>query len=110
MTEPLVRAVEAVLFASEQPLTVAMIEAHVGEGDIRAALRTIEEACTGRGFELIRRGDHWHFQTAPDLAHLLRRDRDEPRRLSRAAIGHGPPRVWGEDDDAAGCCRETFTG
>ena len=35
---------------------------------------------------LVRRGDRWHFQTAPDLAHLLRRDREEARRLSRAAI------------------------
>ncbi|KQN06890.1 SMC-Scp complex subunit ScpB [Sphingomonas sp. Leaf25] len=86
MTDPLVRAVEAVLFASDVPLTAAMIETHVGDGDIRAALHAIEAACDGRGFELVRRGDHWHFQTAPDLAHLLRRDRDEPRRLSRAAI------------------------
>ncbi len=31
------------------------------------------------------RGGRWHFQTAPDLAHLLRRTREEPRRLSRAA-------------------------
>jgi tetratricopeptide (TPR) repeat protein len=31
------------------------------------------------------RGDHWHFQTAPDLAHLLRREREDVRRLSRAA-------------------------
>jgi segregation and condensation protein B len=35
---------------------------------------------------LVRRGDRWHFQTAGDLAHLLRRDREEPRKLSRAAI------------------------
>jgi segregation and condensation protein B len=86
MTDPFVRAVEAVLFASETPLTVAAIAAHVGDGDVRAALRTIEAACAGRGFTLVRRGDHWHFETAPDLAHLLRRDREEPRRLSRAAI------------------------
>ena len=30
-------------------------------------------------------GGRWHFQTAPDLAHLLRRTREEVRRLSRAA-------------------------
>jgi hypothetical protein len=34
---------------------------------------------------LVERGG-WHFQTAPDLAHLLRREREEPRRLSRAAV------------------------
>ncbi len=86
MTDPYVRAVEAVLFASATPLTPAMIAAHVGPGDVAAALRAIEAACAGRGFGLVRRGEHWQFQTAPDLAHLLRRDREEPRRLSRAAI------------------------
>ena len=39
----------------------------------------------GRGIELVERGGRWHFQTAPDLAHLLRRTREEARRLSRAA-------------------------
>ena len=39
----------------------------------------------GRGVQLVERGRRWHFQTAPDLAHLLRREQDEPRRLSRAA-------------------------
>jgi segregation and condensation protein B len=82
-----VRAVEAVLFAADEPLTVEMIRGHVGEGiDVAAALAAIEEFYAGRGIELVRRGDRWHFQTAGDLAHLLRRDREEPRKLSRAAI------------------------
>ena len=86
MTDPFVRAVEAVLFASETPMTVAMITSHVGEGDVRAALKQVAADHDGRGFGLVRRGEHWHFETAPDLAHFLRRDRDESRRLSRAAI------------------------
>jgi segregation and condensation protein B len=82
-----VRAVEAVLFAAEEPLTVDSIHAHVGEHiDVRGALERITEDYAGRGIELVRRGDRWHFQTAGDLAHLLRRDREEPRKLSRAAI------------------------
>jgi segregation and condensation protein B len=82
-----VRAVEAVLFAAEEPLTVDSIRAHVGEDiDVRAVLERITEDYAGRGIELVRRGDRWHFQTAGDLAHLLRRDREEPRKLSRAAI------------------------
>jgi len=81
------RAVEAVLFAAGEPLTVEMIRAHVGDGvDVRAALARIADHHAGRGIELARRGDRWHFQTAGDLAHLLRRDREEPRKLSRAAI------------------------
>ena len=82
-----IRAVEAVLFAAEEPLTIDSIRAHVGEDiDVRGALERITEDYAGRGIELVRRGDRWHFQTAGDLAHLLRRDREEPRKLSRAAI------------------------
>lgn len=81
-----VRAVEAVLFAADAPLTVEAIRAHVGDGDVRGAIAEIEADYGGRGIELVRRGERWHFQTAPDMAHLLRRDRDEPRKLSRAAI------------------------
>ncbi|MCM8730698.1 SMC-Scp complex subunit ScpB [Hephaestia sp. GCM10023244] len=82
-----VRAVEAVLFAAEAPLTVEAIRAHVGEGmDVRAALATLEADYAGRGIELVRRGERWHFQTAGDMAHVLRRDREEARKLSRAGI------------------------
>lgn len=85
--DDLARAVEAVLFASEHPLNVEEIRAHVGrEADVRSALATLEAVYAGRGIELVRRGDRWHFQTAADLAHLLRRDREESRKLSRAGI------------------------
>lgn len=82
-----VRAVEAVLFASEAPLGVEEIRAYVGAHvDIRAALAALGDFYAGRGIELVRRGDRWHFQTAADLAHLLRRDREDSRKLSRAGI------------------------
>lgn len=87
--DPIVRAVEAVLFASTEPMGIDSIRAYVPDTDnaaIRAALDAIEAQYRGRGIALVRRGDRWHFQTAPDLAHLLRRDREEARRLSRAGI------------------------
>ncbi len=89
MTPPddLVRAVEAVLFASEHPMTLDEIRAHVGgEADVRRGVSEVERLYAGRGIELVRRGDRWHFQTAADLAHLLRRNREENRKLSRAGI------------------------
>ena len=52
---------------------------------IEIALGQLAAHYEGRGIELVERGGRWHFQTAPDLAHLLRRTREEPRRLSRAA-------------------------
>src|SRR5215207_1830215 len=97
-----VRAVEATIFASAEPLSIEEIEGHAGEGEVEAALRTLAEIYTGRGIELVERGGRWHFQTAPDLAHLLRRTREEPRRLSRAAtetlaiIGYHEPVSRGE--------------
>ena len=85
--DDLSRAVEAILFASEHPLSIDEIKAHVGaEADVRGALAELEEIYAGRGIDLVRRGDRWHFQTAADLAHLLRRDREESRKLSRAGI------------------------
>lgn len=83
--DDLTRAVEAALFASADPLAPEEIALHVGEGDVPAAIRTLAEHYASRGIQLVERGGRWHFQTAPDLAHLLRRTREEPRRLSRAA-------------------------
>ena len=80
------RGVEAALFAATEPLTVADLAAYVGEGDIKSALAAIANRHAGTGIELVERGGRWHFQTPGDLAHLLRREREEPRRLSRAAL------------------------
>ncbi|HZV11062.1 MAG TPA: SMC-Scp complex subunit ScpB, partial [Novosphingobium sp.] len=85
MSEDITRAVEAVLFAAPQPMSLAEIATHLGGGDVRAALARLSADYRGRGVELVERGGRWHFQTAPDLAHLLRREHEEPRRLSRAA-------------------------
>ena len=82
-----VRAVEACLFAAAEPLGVEDIAAYVGSGvDVKAALAELEAHYAGRGIELVERGRRWHFQTAADLAHILRREREESRKLSRAAV------------------------
>ena len=81
------RAVEAVLFATEEPMSAAEIALHVGKRvDVAAALAELQAHYAGRGIELVERGGRWHFQTAADLAHILRREREESRRLSRAAV------------------------
>jgi segregation and condensation protein B len=83
--DDLARAVEATLFAAEAPMTVDAISAHLGGADVRQALARLAADYDGRGVYLVERGKRWHFQTAPDLAHLLRREREDHRRLSRAA-------------------------
>ena len=89
MAEPdddLVRAVEATLFASDVPLTPAEIALHLGGAEVHDAIDDLAAHYAARGVQLVERGGRWHFQTAPDLAYLLRREREDPRRLSRAAI------------------------
>lgn len=87
MSQPddLARAVEAALFAAAEPMAEAALSEHLGGAPVGAVLGELAAHYEGRGINLVVRGGRWHFQTAPDLAHLLRREREEPRRLSRAA-------------------------
>ncbi|GAB5487934.1 MAG: SMC-Scp complex subunit ScpB [Parasphingorhabdus sp.] len=81
------RSVEATLFASETPMTVADIKLYVGEDvDVAGALVSLQTDYEHRGIVLIKTGNRWHFQTAHDLSHLLRRERQELRKLSRAGM------------------------
>jgi segregation and condensation protein B len=66
-------------------MTAEILSAHLGGADVRDALRELEEHYRERGVRLVERGRRWQFQTAPDLAHLLRREREQIRKLSRAA-------------------------
>lgn len=82
------RAIEAMLFAAEQPTTVDEISAHLGDapkGEVRTALSALANHYRERGVQLVERAGRWHFQTAADCAHLLRREKEQVRRLSRAA-------------------------
>ena len=83
--DELIRAVEAALFAAEEPLSAEQLSAHLAGADVREALADLEAHYAGRGVRLVERGKRWQFQTAPDLAHLLRREREQVRKLSRAA-------------------------
>lgn len=84
--DPVVRAVEAALFAATEPQTIDQLRAQIGdEADIAGALERLVGDYAGRGVELVERGGRWHFQTAPDLAWLLRRETEQTRKLSRAA-------------------------
>ena len=83
------RAIEAMLFASDEPLDARQIAGRFADeipvAEIKVIVQAIAARHAGSGVELVERGGHWHFQTPADLAHLLRRERDDPRKLSRAA-------------------------
>jgi segregation and condensation protein B len=81
------RVLEALLFASAEPLSTADLKPHLGEGvDIDALLARLAEDYRPRGVNLVRRADKWTFRTAHDLSYLLRRERTDNRPLSRAAL------------------------
>lgn len=81
------RILEALLFASAAPLQTVDLAPFLGEGaDVEALLAILADRYSGRGVNLVRRGEGWAFRTAPDLEYLLRRDAHETRPLSRAAL------------------------
>lgn len=81
------RVIEALLFASAEPLSPSDMAGFLGEGaNIVALLEALQERYAPRGVNLVRRGDKWAFRTAEDLGFLLRRDEVESRALSRAAL------------------------
>jgi segregation and condensation protein B len=87
-SEAVERALEATLFAAEEPMTIEALAKHLGDLDnatVRERLAALAEHYSQRGVHLVERGKRWHFETAPDLAHLLRTEREQVRRLSRAA-------------------------
>ena len=81
------RIVEALLFAAEEPLDAATIQAHL-PGGLHAAdvLDELARDYAGRGVRLERHGSRFAFRTAPDLAPYLTREQVQSRRLSRAAV------------------------
>lgn len=81
------RMVEAILFASAEPLGAAQIAARMPRGsDVPEALAALARRYEGRGVMLMRLGEAWAFRTSPDLGHLMQREVVETRKLSRAAI------------------------
>lgn len=81
------RRVEALLFAAAGPLSAADIARRLPEdADVGRALSRLVERYRDRGVTLQIVADRWSFRTAPDLGFLMTEEREEPRRLSKAAL------------------------
>jgi segregation and condensation protein B len=82
-----VRLLEALLFASKEPLDEKTLAARLPAGaDLKTALQILLLEYGPRGVNLVKVGGKWAFRTASDLAWLLTREAVQPRKLSRAAI------------------------
>ncbi len=81
------RMVEAILFATVEPVTVADLNARMPHGaDAADALAALRKRYEGRGVRVVKVGDAWAMRTAPDLGFLMQKETTEVRKLSRAAI------------------------
>lgn len=81
------RMIEAILFATADPITVRDLEARMPHGcDAAEALVYLRKRYEGRGVQVMKIGDAWAIRTAADLGFLMQKETVETRKLSRAAI------------------------
>src|SRR3569623_2083911 len=83
----LLRLVEALLFASVEPISEKVLKARLPKGaDLPGLLSELAELYSNRGVNLTKIEDRWAFRTAPDLAAMLSIERKVNKKLSRAGI------------------------
>lgn len=81
------RMVEAVLFATSDPITLKELEARMPHGcDAGEAIVHLRKRYEGRGVNVVKVGDGYAMRTAADLGFLMQKETVEVRKLSRAAI------------------------
>jgi segregation and condensation protein B len=81
------RMTEALLFAAEEPLDEKALATSLPDGaDVAGLLNELQMQYEKRGVTLLCVAGKWQFRTAPDLAFLLRKEKPEQKRLSRAAL------------------------
>lgn len=81
------RMVEAILFASAEPVTVAELNARMPHGsEATEALEHLRKRYEGRGVAVVKVGEAWAIRTSSDLGFLMQKETVETRKLSRAAI------------------------
>jgi segregation and condensation protein B len=81
------RMIEALVFASGEPLSAEELATRLPEGaEIHGLLRELQQMYAPRGVNLVQVAGKWAFRTAGDLSFLLAREAVEQRRMSRAAL------------------------
>ncbi len=81
------RIVEALVFASAEPVSEAFLAERLPRGtNVNAVMQRLVEAYAPRGVNLIRTADRWAFRTAADLSLVIHKDDNETKKLSRAAL------------------------
>jgi segregation and condensation protein B len=104
-----IRLLEAILFASTDPVTEKSLARRMPEGvDVAPMLEELKSHYEGRGVNLVRAGGSWAFRSAVDLANMLNREIEVARKLGRATIetlaiiAYHQPITRGEIEDIRG--------
>lgn len=81
------RMVEALLFASKEPLSLEELTQRLPDGtDVLGVVEQLQENYATRGVNVVKVAGKWCFRTAEDLSFLMQRNVEEQRKLSRAAL------------------------
>ncbi len=81
------REIEAIIFASDEPLDLDTIEKRVGSTkDIKKILLKLQDEYSSRGINLICIANKWIFRTSSDLSKLMSKQKSSQRKLSKATI------------------------
>jgi len=81
------RMVEAILFASAEPVSEKNLLARLPDGaDLSALMEELQQAYSERGVNVVKIGGNWAFRTADDLSFLLQKEAIQTRKLTRATL------------------------
>src|SRR5262245_25906808 len=82
----LLRLIEAIFFATAEPISLAALAQRLPEGtDVMELVEELRGLYANRGVTLMEIDGRYAFRTAPDLAARLQIEREVPKKLSRAA-------------------------
>ena len=82
-----IRAVEALLFASSDPLDEKTLKEMLpGDTDINEIMNNLINLYEGRGVELKKINNKWMFKTASDLSFIMQKEAKVQKKLSKAAL------------------------
>lgn len=81
------KLLEAILFASSEPVEERDLKEKIDKGEnLKNLLNELQKFYASRGINLIKTGDKWSFRTSPDLSSELTIFKTQKRKLSRAAL------------------------
>ena len=81
------KLIEAILFASKEPVDIKNLKTKVKRGiDVLKILYNLQDEYKNRGINLVCLAEKWSFRTSSDLSDKLRKEIYVEKKLSKAAI------------------------